>query len=92
MARKNLGRLAAEGRLTDKQREFLFMLAQLRLFGAFPDAPLERIETHLGLKRAMTRRHAGSLEERGLVKKVSSRPITFVLTKKGETGLGIGDV
>lgn len=92
VARRNLGRLAAEEGLTDKQRELLFMLAQFRLFGAFPDVLLESIESHLGLKRAMTRRHAGSLEEKGLIKKVGSRPLTFALTEKGETGLGIGDV
>lgn len=64
----------------------------IRLFGAFPDVPLESIERHLGLKRAMTRKHAGSLEEKGLIKKVGSRPLTFALTEKGEIGLGIGDV
>ena len=92
VARRNLGRLTAEEGLTDKQRELLFMLAQFRLFGAFPDAPLESIEKHLGLKRAMTRRHAGTLEEKGLIKKVGSRPLTFALTEKGEAGLGIGGV
>lgn len=92
VARRNLGRLSTEEALTDKQSELLFMLAQYRLFGAFPDTPLESIEKHLRLKRAMTRKHAGTLEEKGLIKKVGSRPLTFALTEAGELGLGIGDV
>lgn len=89
VAKSNLERLAKEEHLLDKQRDLLFMLAQFRLFGAFPDVPLKGMEEYLGLKRAMTRRHAGILEERGLVKKAGSRPLRFTLTEKGEIGLGI---
>ena len=39
----------------------------------------------------MTRKHAGALEEKGLIKKVGSRPLTFALTDAGELSLGIGD-
>ena len=48
VARRNLERLATREGLTDKQGELLFILAQFRLFGAFPDVPLESIEKHLG--------------------------------------------
>ena len=89
VAKSNLERLAREERLPDKQRDLLFMLAQFRLFGAFPDVPLKGIGEYLGLKRAMTRKHAGILEKRGLVKKAGSRPLRFTLTEKGEIVLGI---
>lgn len=92
VARRNLGRLVTRKGLAERQGELLFMLAQFRLFGAFPDVPLESMEQHLGLKRAMTRKHARVLEEKGLIKKVGGRPLRFVLTEKGEVGLGIGDV
>lgn len=92
VARRNLQRAVAREGLTDRQGELLFMLAQYRLFGAFADVPLESIEKHLGLKKAMTRKHAGALEEKGLIKKAGSRPLTFALTETGELSLGIGDV
>lgn len=90
--RRNLTRLSGATPLPDKQQEALFMLAQFDLFGAFPDVSLEDIGVHLGLKREMTRKHVRALEEIGLVKKVSARPLRFALSEQGETALGIGDV
>lgn len=65
------------------------MLAQFALFGAFPDVPIADIETNLGLRGEVTRRHVRTLEEIGLVQKVISRPTRFVLTDVGRTALGI---
>lgn len=91
IVRRNLERLSEQEPIPDKQRDLLFMLAQFDLFGAFPDVPIEGMEKYLGLRREMTRKHVRALEERGLTKKVSGRPLRFALTEKGETLLGIGD-
>ena len=88
---RNLERLSTQENLSEKQRDLLFMLAQFDLFGAFPDVPVDSMEEYLGLRREMTRRHVRSLEEKGLAKKVSGRPLRFALTEKGEALLGIGD-
>lgn len=91
IVRRNLERPSEQEPIPDKQRDLLFMLAQFDLFGAFPDVPIEGMEKYLGLRREMTRKHVRALEERGLTKKVSGRPLRFALTEKGETLLGIGD-
>ncbi len=75
--------------LPDKERDALFMLAQYALFGAFPDALLRDVAEYLNLKEPMARRHTKRLEERGLVKTVSARPLRFVLTDKAKNLLKI---
>lgn len=75
-----LQRLQDDYELTDRHCEVLLMLAQFALFGAFPDVPLGAIEAFLGLGRAMTRKHARALEEQGLIRAVSARPLRFALT------------
>lgn len=92
VVQRNLDRITSQEALPDKQANLLFMLAQFDLFGAFPDVPITKMEEHLGLKREMTRKHAKALEEKGLIQKVSGRPLRFMLTEDGKTRLGIGDV
>ena len=75
--------------LPDKERDALFMLAQYALFGAFPDVLLRDVAEYLNLKESMARRHTKRLEEKGLVKTVSARPLRFVLTDKAKGFLKI---
>lgn len=91
IVQRGLERLPEQASIPDKQRDLLFMLAQFDLFGAFPDVPIEVMEEYLGLRREMTRKHVKALEEMGLARKVSGRPLRFALTEKGEALLGIGD-
>ncbi|NJE81033.1 Fic family protein [Olsenella sp. SW781] len=75
--------------LPDKERDVLFMLAQYALFGAFPDVLLRDVAEYLNLRESMARRHTKRLEEKGLVKTVSARPLRFVLTDKAKELLKI---
>lgn len=86
---ETLQRLQNTYGLADKHCDVLFMLAQFALFGAFPDVPLGAIEAFLGLGRAMTRKYARALEEQGLIRAVSARPLRFALTGEARQQLEI---
>lgn len=92
VVRANLDKLVCEHGLKEKEGAALFMLAQFALFGSFPDVPLRALSDYLGLKDAMTRRYTRSLEEKGLVSTLSTRPLRFALSKAAMDELGIDGV
>lgn len=75
--------------LSEKDREILFMLAQLELFAAFPNAFLDEIAGHLKVSRQTARSYMKRLESKGLVRATSKRPLRFALSQKGLELLGL---
>lgn len=72
-----------------KELDIVFMLAQLRLFAAFPEALLEDIAAFLGLSKQQARAYTRTLEERGVIEAVSRRPLRFVLADSSAMELGL---
>ena len=75
--------------LSEKDRSILFMLAQLELFAAFPNAFLDEIAGHLKVSRQTARSCMKRLESEGLVRATSKRPLRFALSQKGLELLGL---
>lgn len=70
--------------MDEKSRAALFMLAQIELFAAFPDANMEEIASYLKVSSQTARSCIKKLEDGGCVKAITKRPLRFVL---GEAGL-----
>lgn len=87
--RRNILELNTEYKLSERESDAVFMLAQYALFGAFPDVLLSTIADYLDLGSGMTRKHVGRLEDKGLVVAVSRRPLRFVLSDRTKTILEI---
>lgn len=67
----------------------LFQLAQHQLFSMFPAITLQEISNHVGLGKQMIRRHTKTLEEKGLIKAVTQRPLRFSLSDKALHEFGL---
>lgn len=74
--------------LSDKELDIVYMLAQLDLFATFPEASQDAIASHIGLSKQQSRVYTKSLEEKGLVNRMSSRPLRFCLSDQSRDGLG----
>ena len=74
----------------EKGHAVLFMLAQLELFAAFPDAYLREIASYLGVSEQTARTCLRRLEDKGLVRATTRRPLRFVLGDEGLRLLGLG--
>lgn len=69
--------------MDDKGHAVMFMLAQLELFSAFPDAYLKEIAEFLGVSSQTARACIKKLEESGYVKPITKRPLRFVMDELG---------
>ncbi|MST59803.1 hypothetical protein [Parafannyhessea umbonata] len=78
-----LGRAGSDLALTERESELLYLLVQHDLFAAFPSIQLEEATAYMRMGRQSTRKHLGSLVEKGLVSQVGSRPLRFELSADG---------
>lgn len=78
-----LGRAGSDLALTERESELLYLLVQHDLFAAFPSIQLEEATTYMRMGRQSTRKHLGSLVEKGLVNQVGGRPLRFELSADG---------
>lgn len=85
----NLGAFKSAHGLGDKEIEAVYMLAQLKLFATFPEAPQEEIAHYVKLSRQQTRVYTKRLEEKGMIEAVSKRPLRFELSDSAAHELGI---
>ena len=69
--------------MDDKGHAVMFMLSQLELFAAFPDAYLKEIAEFLGVSSQTARACIKKLEESGYVKPIAKRPLRFVMDELG---------
>ncbi|MGN0295826.1 MAG: Fic family protein [Parafannyhessea sp.] len=78
-----LGRAGSDLALTERESELLYLLVQHDLFAAFPSIQLEEATAYMRMGRQSTRKHLGSLVEKGLVNQVGGRPLRFELSADG---------
>lgn len=78
-----LGRAVADLGLTERESELLYLLVQHDLFAAFPAIQLDEATAYMRMGRQSTRKHLGSLVEKGLVSQVGGRPLRFELSADG---------
>lgn len=69
--------------MDDKGHAVMFMLSQLELFAAFPDAYLKEIAEFLGVSSQTARTCVKKLEDSGYVKSIAKRPLRFVMDELG---------
>lgn len=75
--------------VTGKAAEIVLVLAQYDLFGMVDSVSLDELAEAVQLGKQMTRIHLDDLEGKGIVEKVSKRPLKFSLTEAAETALGV---
>lgn len=85
----SLDAFATTHELSEKETDAVYMLAQLDLFGRFPEATWDEVARHLGLGRQQTRDYMSRLEGKGLVVRPSKRPLKFALTENAAAELGL---
>ena len=85
----SINQFAEDNALSDRETEIVYMLAQLDLFAMFPESSLDDIAEQVGLGKQQVRVYTKSLEEKGLLKVVSRRPLRFTLSIHAAEGLGI---
>lgn len=74
--------------LRRREKDVLYVLAQYRLFGAFPDVSADVMGDCLGVGEQMARKHLRRLEDKSLVTVASKRPLRFALSPAAEAELG----
>lgn len=85
----NMDALTSKYDLSEKESCILFAMAQYELFGMFGASDLHDISAGIELGKQMTRKHVARLESRGLVSKVSQRPLLFSLPDGIKESLGM---
>lgn len=85
----SLSAFATSHGLSKKETEVVYMLAQLDLFGRFPEATWDEVARHLGLGRQQTQDYMSRLEGKGLVVRPSKRPLKFALSESAAAELGL---
>lgn len=85
----NLDAFKSAHELGNKEIETVYMLAQLKLFATFPEAPQNEIADFVKLSKQQSRVHTKRLEEKGIIKTVSKRPLRFELSDSAASELGI---
>ncbi len=75
--------------LESKEIEVVYMLAQFKLFAAFPEALQEEIADYIGLSKQQSRVYTKRLEDKGIIKTASKRPLRFELSDPAARELGI---
>lgn len=83
-ARESLARYERETPdSNEKECNLLYQMAQVKLFGMFDAVSVHEISKHLGCSAQTARKHAASLEARGLIETASKRPLSFRLSERG---------
>lgn len=90
-ATKCIQKLEREGIYKAPKLEILSMLAQYSLFATFPEATLDAIASSLTVGKQSARKYLRQLEEKGLVRIVTKRPLRFTLSNEGMRTFGIED-
>ena len=75
--------------LSEKELSIVYMLAQLDLFAAFPEAPQQEVADYVRLSKQQSRVYTRSLEEKGVIVAASRRPLRFKLTESAARELGL---
>lgn len=75
--------------LSRKEVDIVLLLAQLSLFAAFPEATQEEVAQHVGLSVQQSRTYTKRLQEAGIIRAVSRRPLRFVLADGAATELSL---
>jgi len=75
--------------LSSKGLQVLYQAVQYHLFSAFPEVSLSDIAGHIETGVQTARKYTLELQERGLLKTVSLKPLQFILTEKAQRLLGI---
>ena len=76
---------------TDRERDLLFYLGQLTLFGAFGEIKMAEAASYLNVSAPTARKTFESLSGRDLLVRVSERPAIYRLSRLGKEALGIPD-
>ena len=77
--------------LSPREVKIMFMAVQNHLFGAFSEISLADISRYEKISKQTTRKHTIKLEEKGLLKPVSLKPLKFLLTQQALTVFDIAD-
>ena len=75
--------------LSEKELGIVYLLAQLDLFAAFPEAPQQEVADYIRLGVQQSRVYTKSLEEKGIVVAASKRPLRFKLAEPAAVELGL---
>ncbi len=78
-------------RYTDRERDLLFYLGQVTLFGAFGEIKMAEVAGYLNVSTPTARKTFESLSGRDLLVRVSERPAIYRLSRLGKEALGIPD-
>lgn len=76
----------------ERERDVLFYAAQRSLFDLYQEIRSNDIAAFLGVSQAVARAVLKSLERRGMLKRVSGRPLTYVLSGEGVHLFGLDGV
>ena len=88
-AKDNLDGFCATQGLGSKDADIVYLLAQLRLLAAFPEASQEEIADYIGLGKQRARDYTKRLQEKGILEASSRRPLRLVLTNSAMAELGL---
>ena len=76
---------------TDRERDLLFYLGQVTLFGVFGETKMAEAASYLNVSAPTARKTFESLSGRDLLVRVSERPAIYRLSRLGKEALGIPD-
>ena len=76
---------------TDRERDLLFYLGQVTLFGAFGETKMAEAADYLNVSAPTARKTFESLSCRDLLVRVSERPAIYLLSRLGKEALDIPD-
>lgn len=89
---ERLDRFQTTHDLSDKEADIVYMLAQLYLFAAFPEATQDEVADFIRLGTQRSRAYAKRLEEKGIIITPSRRPLKFALSDSAARELGIAEL
>jgi len=73
------------------EQKIVHALFQVYLFGTYPLLSLDQLADYLSCSKATARRHLSSLEEAGMVRTLSQKPLRFALTDESFEVLANGE-
>lgn len=83
------GAALTAGYVNDREADLLFQFAQVQLFAWTPEVLLADAASYLQLTKQMARKHLTTLEEKGLIERISQRPLKFQLSREGQALMGL---
>ena len=86
---ENLPRFGKLRDLSEKELSIVYMLAQVDLFAAFPEASQQEVADCIRLGTQQSRVYTKSLEEKGVVVTASRRPLRFKIAEPAAFELGL---